>query len=212
MPEKIVIFGAGGHAKVAVDAIELAGLYEIVFLADANSDRVGCMYKNYPIYHETEGFSAKAKAIRLAFVAIGQNEIRKVIAQKAMKSGFQLVTIVHPAAVVSKDATLGEGTLVMPGCIINADVVVGSNSIINTGSIVEHDCSVGDNVHIAPRVALCGGVTVGNDTLIGAGAVVLPGVKVGAQVIVGAGAIVISDVPDGALVKGIPARVVRMPK
>lgn len=208
MLKKMVVFGAGGHAKVVIDAIEEAASYEIAFLADANSARGGNRYKGYLINSEEEGFSAGTWGVTHAFVAIGKNEVRKRIALKARESGFVLGTVVHPAAVVSKGAILGAGTLVMPGCVINADTVVGSNVIVNSGSIVEHDCQVGDNVHIAPRVALCGGVNIGNDALIGVGAVILPGVKVGARAIVGAGAIVLSDIPDGALVKGIPARAV----
>ena len=43
---------------------------------------------------------------------------------------------------------------------------------------------------------------------IGAGAVLLPGVEIGADAFVGAGAVVTRDVPPGALVVGVPARVV----
>ena len=43
---------------------------------------------------------------------------------------------------------------------------------------------------------------------IGGGAVLLPGVEVGADAFVAAGAVVTRDVPPGALVMGVPARVV----
>ena len=43
---------------------------------------------------------------------------------------------------------------------------------------------------------------------IGAGAVLLPGVEIGADAFVAAGAVVTRDVPPGALVVGVPARVV----
>lgn len=205
MLEKIVIFGAGGHAKVVIDAIEMAGRHEVAFLADADRVRVGTWLKGYLVCSEQEGFAAGKRGFNHAFVAIGQNETRKRIAHMAKGCGFTLATIVHPAAVVSTGATLGAGTLVMPGCVINADAVVGTNVIINTSSIVEHDCRVGDNSHIAPGVTLCGGVNIGDDTLIGAGAIILPGVKVGARATVGAGAVVLSNVPDGATAKGIPA-------
>ena len=206
MPEKLVIFGAGGHAKVVIDAIEMAGRQEVAFLADADHALFGTMLKGYLVRSEQDGFAVAKCGLIQAFVAIGHNETRKRIAHRAQESGFILATIIHPAAVVSPGVELGNGTLVMPGSVINTDAVVGANVIINTGAIIEHDCRIGDNTHIAPRATLCGGVEVGDDTLIGAGAIILPGLKVGARATVAAGAVVLSDVPDGAMARGIPAR------
>jgi acetyltransferase-like isoleucine patch superfamily enzyme len=53
------------------------------------------------------------------------------------------------------------------------------------------------------------GPTLRRGCRIGGGAVLLPGVEVGAEAFVGAGAVVTRDVPPGALVMGVPARVVR---
>jgi len=43
---------------------------------------------------------------------------------------------------------------------------------------------------------------------LGAGAIILPGITVGEQAIVGAGAVVTHDVPNGAVVAGVPARII----
>jgi sugar O-acyltransferase (sialic acid O-acetyltransferase NeuD family) len=206
MSEKIVIFGAGGHAKVVVDAIEREGFYRIKLLVDSNPAMVGTSINRYRVLSEQEGLSARADGTFWAFVAIGDNQTRKRIAQIVKQRGFSLATVVHPGAVKATEVELGEGSLLMPGSVINACAEVGSNVIVNTGAIIEHDCRVGNNTHIAPRATLCGGVHIADDTLIGAGAVVLPGLKIGARVVVAAGAVVITDVPDDAIVKGIPAR------
>lgn len=44
---------------------------------------------------------------------------------------------------------------------------------------------------------------------IGTNAVIMPGVTIGQGAIVGSGAVVTQDVPDGAVVAGVPARVLR---
>ena len=44
---------------------------------------------------------------------------------------------------------------------------------------------------------------------VGGGAVLVPGVEVGEEAFVAAGAVVTRDVPPGAVVMGVPARVVR---
>jgi len=206
MTEKLVIFGAGGHAKVVVDAIEMEGGYEIFFLADADIARKGTKYRGYEIRSEQEGLDARIAKVNHAFVAIGQNSVRKRIADAVAACGFVLATIVHPAAILSKNSGLGAGALLMPGSVVNADAKIGNGVIVNTGAVVEHDCLVGDFAHIGPNASLCGGVVIGKGALIGAGAVVLAGVRVGAEAIVGAGAVVLSDVPDSAKFVGVPAK------
>ena len=52
-------------------------------------------------------------------------------------------------------------------------------------------------------------VIVEDGVLIGANAVVLEGVHVGENAVVAAGAVCVEDVPAGAVVAGVPARVIK---
>ena len=139
-------------------------------------------------------------------IAIGDNKVRKELVSEVRHS---FTNAIHPSAIISSFAKVGEGCMILHRVIIQAGTTLGNHVILNTGSQVDHDGSIGDYVHIAPRAVLCGNVTVGEGTLIGAGAIVLPGVKIGRWATVGAGAVVTKDVGDYSIVAGVPARVVR---
>jgi len=207
MLEKLVIFGAGGHAKVVIDAVMRQGRFDVAFLADSDAARVGSVILGYPVREEAEGFAALAAGVKYGIIAIGDNATRRRIAEMVRRNGLTLAKVIHPSAVVACATSIGDGTLVMPGSIINAEAHIGANVIVNTGAVIEHDCVIGDDAHIAPNVTLCGGVSVGAGSLIGAGATVLVGRRIGTGAVVGAGSTVIEDVPDGTCAVGSPCRI-----
>ncbi|MFC4243347.1 acyltransferase [Gryllotalpicola reticulitermitis] len=58
-----------------------------------------------------------------------------------------------------------------------------------------------------PGIGVYGPISVGNNVFIGFNALILPDVHIGDDSIVAAGAVVTRDVPSGAVVGGVPARV-----
>jgi sugar O-acyltransferase (sialic acid O-acetyltransferase NeuD family) len=139
-------------------------------------------------------------------VAIGDASARRRIQREHVENGRQLITIVHPAAVVSPSATVGVGVFVGANSVVNAEAVVGDGVIVNSRAVVEHHAMIGAFSHIAPGATLAGSTEVGSMSLVGIGASVLPGIKVGSNCTVGAGAVVTTDVADGATVVGSPAK------
>jgi len=195
---QVYVIGAGGHAKVVIDAIIQEGKYEVTALVDpAKTGQAG----QFPIISDTGGLSPGSFV-----VAIGDNKTRTKLYDQLINDGWTPVSIVHPKAIVAADVVIGFGTVVFAGAIINACARIGANSIINTGAIIEHDCAIGNNSHIAPGCSLAGGVSVGDNSLLGIGSSVLPSIKIGSGVIVGAGSCVIRDVGDGLQVAGVPAK------
>jgi len=139
-----------------------------------------------------------------AFVAVGNNTVRRRIAALLKVQGYQLVNAISPHAVVSPTAKLGEGIAIMAGAVINADAAIGALSIVNTGACIDHDCRIGVAVHIAPTCGLAGNVTVGEGSFLGVGCRVIPEVCIGSEVVLGAGSVVIRNVPDNFRGAGVP--------
>ncbi|MBR0056985.1 MAG: UDP-3-O-(3-hydroxymyristoyl)glucosamine N-acyltransferase, partial [Kiritimatiellae bacterium] len=80
---------------------------------------------------------------------------------------------VHPLAVVSPEATLGEGVHVGPFTVIERGARIGD------GSVIEAQCFVGEDVEIGPEAHLYPGVKIRERVVIGARFIAHCGVVLG---------------------------------
>jgi len=104
-----------------------------------------------------------------AFVAIGDAKTRLAWIERLRDAKFALATIVHPRAIVSSGASLGQACLIVAGAIVNIGARLDKGVIVNTGASVDHDCAIGAGAHICPGVRLGGDVKVGRGAWIGIG-------------------------------------------
>ena len=197
---KYILIGGGGHARVISSIVEAQKAATVVGLFDSNPEVKSLDgIENFHKYNPDQFPNA------LAIVAIGDNKIRKQLAQTIQHVFGKLI---HPSASIDPLSLVGEGSVVMHHAVIQRGTRVGKHGIINTASSIDHDCVLGDFVHIAPNATLCGGVQIGDETFIGAGVVVLPQIKIGKRATVGAGSVVTKNIPDGATVVGNPGKII----
>ena len=196
--QPLMIFGAGGHGRVVADAAVAAGYEVLGFLDDDPHARIG------PPWRMLDEASAPTDVA--VHVAIGNNEQRRAVTDRRVVRGCAIPAVIHPSAVVSPTARIGDGVFIGPLAVVNAHAVIGKGVIVNTAAVVEHDCRIGAFCHLAPRSVLGGGVHVGAGCLVGIGSAVLPGVAIDDGGVVAAGAVVTTDVPSGTTVRGVPAR------
>ena len=102
---------------------------------------------------------------------------------------------IHPAARIAPGVVIDHGI----------GVVIGSTASVGRGTLIYHGVTLGTRKP-------CSGKRhpdVGENVMIGTGAKILGPIRVGNNAVVGANAVVLEDVPDGAVVVGVPARIVK---
>lgn len=200
--DRLILAGAGGHARVVIDALSYAETaWDIVLWSDDPAQH-GKSIMGWPV----EAFDLD-RAVDTAFhVCIGDNRVRQCQYERLAGAGGIPVSICHPAAIVARSALLGNGSFVAAGAIVSAKATIGLSAIVNHAAIVDHEVAIGDFVHVAPGVTVAGAVRIGHRVLVGAGANILPGLDVGDDAVVGAGAVVTHSVTGAQVVAGVPAR------
>jgi sugar O-acyltransferase (sialic acid O-acetyltransferase NeuD family) len=201
---RLVVLGAGGHGKVVADILRAGGQEVFGFVDDQKPAHA--MVLDLPVVGGTRWLGDAPCRVALG---IGDNATRARLAQHCLDAGCELVTAIHPRAVVASSARIADGVVVMALAVVNPAAVVERGAIVNTGAVIEHDCAIGEYAHVSPNATLGGGCRVGEFTHLGIGATMLPNTSIGARSIVGGGGVVARDLPSDVVAVGVPARVTR---
>lgn len=139
--KSLLILGAGGFGHMIQETAFLLGYEDVVFLDDAVKDKdvVGkcCDYKSFLEKYDT------------AVAALGDNNMRLYWTEKLMEAGYHVPAIIHPSAVISQSAVIGNGTFVMQKAVVNTHTVIEHGVLINSGAVVDHDSYVAKGAHIS---------------------------------------------------------------
>ena len=133
----ILILGAGSFGHEVKEELEKLHIFnEIVFLDDNITDD-----------DEVKGKCSDVEVFRYrypcAFVAIGDNEIRKKYAQMLIDCGFYVPTIISKDAIVSSKAKIGVGTMIFAQANVGA-AEVGSFCLVQANGLVNAEATLGN--------------------------------------------------------------------
>jgi len=206
---RLVIVGAGGHGREALDIVRAINdsrpTFDFVgFLDDGRTPGSRAEPHDARILG---GVDRMADLDAAMVVAVGATEARRRIV--ASLSGYPTVDLVHPLASIGSHVQHGPGLIMAAGARLTHGIVLGQHVHVNVNATVSHDCRIGSFVTITPGAHLSGSVTLGDRVWMGIGSTAIQGVRVGAGTTVGAGAAVVDDLPPGCTAVGVPARPVK---
>ena len=207
--EAVIIFGATGLGKVALEIFNSRKIMVYCFLDDDTSlhqeeiNNVVVMGKT-----NDDGYLKYIGKKCQAFVAVEDKEERKRISEMLQSRRKTMpMNAIHDACYISESVHLGYGNLINVGAIINPHAKVPNHCIIHSQSVIEYEAQLEDYVQVGAGSIVGSKAVIGEGTIIGSGAIIASGVKVGKYAQIAPGAVVLQNVPDKAVAFGNPATI-----
>ena len=153
---KLIIVGAGGHGRCCLD-IAREKYDEIIFLDDGLVDQT---VNDCKVVGQINDMKALFPEYLDIFIAVGNNAFRKQLFNQAKEIGYNIITLISNEAIVSKYASIKQGSVIFPHAVIEPNVMIGNNCIvcanatINHDAIIHDDCLIYSNTVIRPNVII----------------------------------------------------------
>jgi len=205
--KNLIVYGAGEFGSLISNVVSYNRDLNIVAFGDDDLGKKDQLIDGIPIFGNQDLFNfAIDNDIKYAISSIGNNKIRAEKYTLLKNKGFQMLSIVHPKALIDTKVTYGENVIIEMGTAIHTNSNIGNNVFLGGDALIGHHNIIGDHVLIGGNVSFGGSVVVEDYVSIGVGASIKPGVRLGKGSIIGVGAAVINDVDPGDTVVGVPAK------
>lgn len=189
MMKKLLIVGAGGHGRCCLDIVRNLKIYDTIsFLDDNCANEIINDCKVIGGINEMDNYYPEYKDI---FIAIGNNQLRKKLINKAKCLGYHVVSIIACNAVVSPYASIKDGTIIFNNAVIEANANIGAGCIIAANTTINHDAIIEDHCLINSNSVIRPNSQIGSMSRIGSNCTVTFNAKVKAG----------SNIEDGCVIK-----------
>lgn len=199
--KKVIIIGAGGHSAEITDYIthynnsvtpELC--FDVVGYIDDNKENYDSYSFVSPYLGTIQDHEVSEEAEYI--MGIANIQFRRTIVENFLQKGAKFATLIHPSAIVSPSATVGEGCVVAHNASIGPKAIIGNFNMLNSRCTIGHDSTVGNFNFIGPQVVLSGFAKVGNNNMFGVNSATIPTIEIGDNNTIAAGMIITKTVKD----------------
>lgn len=209
MKKHLLIIGARGFGReiyrsfILMDSY-LYGEVDVKGFLDDKSDALNGLEGDWPpIVGSVEDYAVQEDDV--FFCALGDAHWRKHYSQLISDKGGHFINIIHPTALVSHVAKIGEGCSIGAFTTISPNVSIGNHVMIQSYVDIGHDASVSNFASIESYVFMGGYSSVGELSTMHTKSSIIPHKRIGNECVVGFGSVVMRSIKDGIHVFGNPA-------
>ncbi|WP_019908946.1 PglD-related sugar-binding protein [Paenibacillus sp. HW567] len=164
----ILVYGSGVLGQIVKQMVAQSGNTFAGFIDDHNA----CAERAGAFQDVLAGYPSDLYEI---VIAIGYTKLqaRWEVYQKVLRHGYRVPKLIHPQAMITDEALIGDGAILMMGSIVDVQSRIGELAVLWPGAVVNHDSEVGGNTFVGPNSTICGLVRIGSHSFIGAGSVIV---------------------------------------
>lgn len=204
--KNLIIVGARGWGREVLWSFQkdYSDIYNFKGFLDSKNDALDGLVGDFPpILSSVEDYEVQPDDV--FFCALGEPKWRKHYADIIKEKGGKFVSYIAPTALVSPNATIGDGAFIGGNTVVSDNVIIGEHVMVHGLCTLGHDVKIGNNVSIEAYCFFGGYSSVGDNTSIHVRSTILSHKKIGETASIGAGSVVIRNVKDGVHVFGNPA-------
>ncbi|WP_405377616.1 hypothetical protein [Nonlabens sp. Asnod3-A02] len=211
--KKLIIIGGFGNGTVAQSTVndinERSKEWELLgFLNDREDGPINGSPVLGKIDKETAAKYLEDENVYFLYtlisVKLNFNFIHKLTDLEIPNERF--ATLIHPTAVVSKNAKIGFGVSIQPFVSVGPNVSIGNHVQIYAQSLIGHGSTLEDYSYVANNACIGADVVLKEGAYLGTNATTLEFVSLGKWSVSGIGSVIIRDVDDYGKVVGNPAK------
>lgn len=140
-------------------------------------------------------------------IAIGDPDAKgKIYNRLCSLKNIRFPVLIHPSARISRDCSIGEGSVIGIDCIVSTGVHIGRHVFLNMCTVVGHDAQIDDFCSCLVNCVIAGSVHIMEGTLVGSGSIIMEKKTVGKKCRLSMGSIINFDVEDHHTVLAPPSK------
>jgi len=121
---------------------------------------------------------------------------------------YRFATIIHPTAVVSKFANIGNGVMIQPFVSVGPNVSIGNHVQIYAQSLIGHNSTLNNYAYVANNACIGASVVLEEGAYLGTNCSTIENITIGKWSVVGIGAVALKSIEPYAKMVGNPARMI----